>query len=664
MNSIYNSELHKFVEGYFNVLGASIEEIYNDSFIVLFPDGKRERYTYIPRVAGENKDVKLLAKGSRSLREFVQQCTLKAAFSSVKVSYSTHSTALALRQKSCCDLCPFITICQNTGTCCDFCNNFKNCNTRIENAEFSHLGETIETKPLDIICFIFTVELSNDYSLSQKIEKNITVLIDLNTNQILGSVLAKDLVNLDMEPMERNPLLNSDSYPGYLKIARQEAENVLKEQLDVFKKEIEGPLKDKITAIINKFEEDYVENYTKTTIENLELMQADALKLCEREIRGYTINSSFHLKNVIVLKCSRDVREMIFKLKQDQKELSVRGEIFLSRIDIKCSQCGIEIDKGVLCENGHVLCRNCSEICCICGKINCNMCDNETYLCATCGEPVCSNCSVKCSSCNIVLCSNHGYKCNVCNNLYCLDCHEICNICDTNICNTHVARCSECDEPACPDHTNQCSICQKAFCEDHTNICVICESKLCEEHSNFSAYSNRTTCDSHKAFCSVCEDIFAIDEVKNCTQCNDQLCPAHVKYCSKCGKVYCSKHINHCRGCGSDVCSCTSFTRCKLCGEEFCSHCVDSKGYCTACSSITRIEIEHNLVRLAIQALPALEKYNKFFLGKSREITVLYAKGFLTNVVIVFSLNNELINYKTVGFVEDFIRKINKKPQH
>ena len=659
MNPIYNSDLHSFVEGYFKTIGAYIVEKYVDFFTVLLPDGKLERFTYTPKVAGENKDVKLLAKGSRYLKEMVQECSSRASLSAVRMNYSSQSVAEALKPKGCCDLCPFVTICENMGCCCDFCYNYKNCNTRIDNAEFSRLGNVVESKPSSLLCFVFMVELSNDYSLSQKIEKNITVLLDLNTGRVLNNVLARDLIHLDIQAPEGSVPVDLANYPVLLKNARQEAENILKEQLDVFKKEIEGPLKDKITAIVDKFEEEYVENYTRTTIDQLDQLQNEALKLCEREIRGYTINSSFHLKNVLVIDTNIDIRELYFKV--NQKELAVRGEIFLSRIDIQCSQCGTEIDKAVLCENGHVLCSSCSDTCCTCGKTNCDVCDDETYICATCGETVCSHCSQRCSSCGAVVCSSHAYSCGTCGEVFCIDCHEICNTCGTNACSHHTTYCSECDEAVCPQHTHNCSVCSKPFCHDHVYNCTVCGDTLCENHTNFSAFSSRPVCDSHKATCSICEDVFAQDEVKNCSECSDVLCPTHSRECSKCGKVFCSKHINHCESCGKEICSCTSFTNCRLCGQEFCSDCVDDQGYCRACNSLTYIDKSNKLVAGVIQSLPGLEKYRKYYLGVSAEVKVLYAKGLLNNTLVVLNSRDEVIGSRDINLFEDLKRRFNKK---
>lgn len=653
MKDLYTTDLHKFVETYLKAVGAQIDEIHHELFVVSFPDGRKERYTYLPRIASENKEIKLLARGSKELKEMVRECSSKSAVSEVKASYSAESVKSTLSHKNCCDLCPFTIICDKNDGCCDFCYNYKNCNTRIENADFTGLGDVISSKPVNTLCFIFQVELSNDYSLSQKIQKSLMILIDLETGEIISDILARDLPGLEIQSWEGKSGLSPDSYALYLKAAREGAEEMLKEHLDIFKKEIESPIYDKIMAIISKFEEEYGENYTKSSFEQLEQLQAEAVKLCEREIRGYTINSSYHLKNVFVLHTTKDIRNMSFRLKSEDKEVEVPGRFFLSKVDIRCSECGTEIDSGVLCSSGHVLCKNCADSCASCGKIICDLCDDESFICSTCGETICSSCVQKCSSCGADLCPSHAYKCTSCGNAFCINCYEVCTVCGTSVCKDHVKYCSQCNEPVCSEHIHPCSTCGEMFCDDHIYECAICGNLLCEEHSYTSAYSGNILCGDHISTCAVCGDIFASDEIQKCSKCGDVLCPSHYKECSKCKKTYCSKHINHCRGCGSEICDCTPFVKCSLCGEEFCPDCINSKGHCTACAGLVQIDSRDTLIKRVMDQLPAIEKYKSFYLGKSEELVTLYCKGLFNGYIVSCSYSGDIISSRELGFLEN-----------
>lgn len=659
MNSVYSSELHKFVESYLNLHGAHIEEKHEHYFTAVFPDGKKEIYTYAARVASENKDIKLLAKGSKALTSMLQHCNSKAAFSELFMTYTEETVKLSLKVKSCCDLCPFFSICENGSKCCDFCYYFKCCNTSIKNGEFLHFGDIKKTEKINAICFIFSVELSNDYSLSQKIEKLITVLVDLDTGKIINNIHASDIVNLKMEPSANNTPIGEDLYHRCLSIARKEASNIMKDQLEVFRNEIQDHLGNKIKLIMDKYEEEYIENYTKSSLEQLEQLQNEGLKLCEREIRGYAINCDYHLKNVIILHTSRDIRELAFKLENSNTEVKIPAEIFLSQINLYCSRCGNEIDEGLLCSESHILCKNCAEICVSCNKTICYACDHENYICSTCGEAVCTECAVKCTSCGAILCPDHAYHCANCGNVFCIDCHEICSICENNICNEHLVKCKKCNEPVCSEHTGKCDTCGDSFCTQHLYSCSICGKKMCADHSFYSDWSKKSICMEHVSKCSACSRLFSPDEVTTCTICGDKLCPSHVRQCSKCKKDYCNQHINHCKCCGDYYCDCTPNVTCRLCGHSYCVDCINADGYCTACSELVNIDPSSELVKDIIQKEPQISHFKKFYIGKSSEINVLYAKSLFSSHVVVFDNHNMILDSRKLSIIDAIKTKNN-----
>lgn len=647
-----------FVKGYFDTQNAKIIEQQDNFFIVEFPKGLRETYTYVARVAAENKDIKLLAKGSKALNSMILECASHAALSEVYVLYNTESVSTSLTHKNCCDLCPFFTICEHKDKCCDFCSYYKVCNTSLLNANFVRFGDVKKSTPLNIICFIFLVELSNDYSLSQKVEKLVSVLIDLDTGKTMGNIRTNDLLNLDMSVCDRSLSLDEKQYRYYMNIARQEAFETIKNQLEVFKKEIEGTLKDKISSIVNKYEDEYIDSYTKATLDQLDKLQEEALKLCEREIRGYAINCDYHLKNVILMHTAKDIRELVFKHHETGIEIIIPAEILLNNVMIRCSECNTEIDLGTLCKEGHVTCKNCMEICSACGKTICTICDDESYICSTCGEIVCADCVAECTSCGAILCPSHSYRCATCGKMFCIDCYEICDICENSICNTHVSQCQDCNAFVCSEHIHKCSVCDDMFCDNHIYKCSACNNNLCKTHAIKSSYSGKVVCSRHSDQCFVCKNIFALDELKKCTICSTILCPDHIKECSNCGKVYCTEHINHCSSCGKDYCSCTHGVRCKLCQETYCPECINSKGLCKACNSLVDIEKDDNLLKSVFNNIPEIAGYRKYYLGRTLEINVLYAKNLFTGHLIIFDNNGKIISSRKISIIEFLKRKL------
>lgn len=651
----YNSELHKFVESYFSIIEASIIEKQNNFFIVEYKDGSRKTYTYVARVAAENKDITLLAKGSAALNKMIKECTQIGGFSEVDAIYTDKTISSTLCPKDCCDLCPFFTICENKGKCCDFCSYYKTCNTSIINADFVKLGDIRDSQPLDILCFRFLVELSNDYSLSQKVEKFVTVLIDIKSKKTIHDICFDGISGIEIIDSSATTSLDEKEYHNLLSIARKEAHASIKNQLEVFKKEIEDTLKDKIKSIIDKYEEEYIENYTKSTLEQLDNLQEEGLKLCERELRGYAINCDYHLTNVILMHTSKDVRYVTFRQHSNNAEIDVSAEIFLNRINIRCSECHGEIDVGAVCDNGHIICKNCMDICSACGKIICSVCDEESYICSTCGEVICTDCSTQCASCDAIVCPSHSYRCTTCGNVFCIDCYEICNVCGCTICSNHANTCSTCSAYVCSDHIHKCAVCNTPNCDDHIYYCEKCNDALCEEHAYKSHYSQKIICEKHSAKCTECNEIFAMDELSKCTLCSLVLCPEHIKTCSNCSKKYCAEHINHCKACGKDYCTCTQSVKCKLCKETYCPSCVNDNGICKACESLKYLDTNLEEIQDILEKLPHIAKYKKFYIGRSNEANVLYAKNLMGGHMIVFDNNKEIISVRKISWLE-FIR--------
>ncbi len=657
MSSIYSDALHKFVESYMNITGATIIENNDEFFVAQLADGTKDFFTYLPRIAAENKEFKLIAKGSRWLQDAIKECNLKSAFSEIEVKNTDTSIKCALSQKKCCDLCPFSIVCESNDTCCHFCYNYKKCNSHLKNAEFVATSSIKGSENVDLVFFVFFVEISNDYSLSQKVSKTVAVLIDIRTGEVIDNLLLNDIASLDFAECEKGDLINSDNYPKILRKARKEASKTVSRHLEVFRKNIEDVLGEKIKSIINKFEEDYIDNYTTSTLAQLQDIQEEGLKLCEREIRGYTINCDYHLKSVSIFHAQKDSRDIILRHKQSGKELTVAAEVFLTGVDLKCTQCGMEIDKGVLCEDGHMLCRNCMEVCSICDHVICDICDNESYVCATCGDLMCEGCSTKCSECDSLQCMSHIYKCDICGKMLCVDCYEICKDCGKSVCKENYAHCEHCGESVCLEHAHKCSICSKHYCIEHIEKCQVCTELICYDDTYYSAYSGRAVCEMHLLKCDICSDLFASDEIKECSECNEKLCPNHVKTCSKCTYAFCSDHVNYCRSCGKEYCDCTGFVKCKFCQEEYCEFCIDKNGYCKTCSELewvpeTVLELE-NIFKL----IPELSEYKKFYLGKSKEIRSLYARGLFRNLLVVYNIDGTILSARELSFMENLKRK-------
>lgn len=65
MGNIYESDLHRFVSGYLDAVGAKIDNITEDYFESVFPSGERVVYTYSAKVAAEDENIFFSAREAR-----------------------------------------------------------------------------------------------------------------------------------------------------------------------------------------------------------------------------------------------------------------------------------------------------------------------------------------------------------------------------------------------------------------------------------------------------------------------------------------------------------------------------------------------------------------------------------------------------------------------
>lgn|GEM_PF-1528405 len=650
MQKMYNSNLHKFIEQYLKAQGAFIDYKKDTYFEAVYPDGRRIAYTYSAKVAAADKNIRLLAKASKALKEIIETCSSKAALSSVSINYNLNSVKKSLEIKECCNLCPFFPKCESHTSCCSFCHLFRSCNTVIENAYLEDLGTITHTENLEIICFVFTIEIANYYTQNIKIENDIAVLVDAEKSQVIRVMRVQDILGLDINTGS-GFFTDTGKYYTSLNTARKYVEKIVDRQLEVFKKDIERPVFEKVQSIINKYRQEYTDIYTVSTLEELEELQHEALELCRREIRANTINTDIHLKNVILLKTTCDTRKIILKSKSCNLSFPVEAELLLSSANIICNSCGSEIDQGYLCDNGHIICRQCGTRCYSCGRIICDVCDDDSYICSTCGEIFCNDCIQSCSSCGSVVCSYHAFRCSDCHNLLCIDCFIMCEVCGRDLCKNHAKSCNYCHNEVCSEHSVICSTCNYVFCTNHVEDCSICKSKYCLDHIFHSQFSGKSICSEHSRNCGICGGIFATDEMNSCTSCGKALCPDHSHACAVCGNIYCQDHVQHCLICSKDYCTCDTFSTCKICGNSYCSSCVGPEGVCHACKTL-KPSYDKDICKTLGNSLPSLLQYKKFYITYSYEITTVYAKSFSGGTVAVFDRKNNLISCKTLGFTQ------------
>lgn len=654
-DSVYLTSLHKFISEYFISQGAEIRILNEDFFQVNFSDGKTQTYTYKPRIASENRSVELLAKGSRALKSIMDKCRNESMLAQAEVRYTAESVEQSVSENTCCNLCPYFQVCEDKRCCCDFCGYYKVCNSYIQNASFDKLGLLKESSPVTFLAYVFLATISNDYNLHLKTQLRVMVLLSYPDGEVFDDIVVKKLEQLEFDPAINPVQIEEHEWEKFNQKAKEALRIKLNPYLNMFRYQSENPLQEKVTSILNKYSEEYSQNFTSFSSNKLEKLQDVALAYCERELRGFAVNCECRMENAFVIHTAIDKRELIFKV--NDMHVSLDGEIFLNKVAIHCSQCGLEIDKGYLCNNGHVLCSSCSDICTDCEKLICPLCDEEAELCEVCGETVCKNCASSCSSCDSITCDDHHFPCKKCGKDLCFDCIELCSVCSAPYCPEHINYCSQCEKALCEEHTITCDTCGIPLCPEHTRTCDVCNVALCDEHAFLSSTGSVFTCKEHLTSCTTCNKAFSVSEVSTCTQCGTHICSEHRVLCSQCGKSFCTGHVTICPGCGKAYCSCTAFRSCIYCGVEYCPSCLDSRNTCTGCQSLKRARPDSSVIELLSARDLAWGKYKNFYTGDSGQITVILASSFINPRIAVIHKDRGIIADKKIKWL-DYVKLI------
>ena len=104
--------------------------------------------------------------------------------------------------------------------------------------------------------------------------------------------------------------------------------------------------------------------------------------------------------------------------------------------------------------------------------------------------------------------------------------------------------------------------------------------------------------------------------------------------------------VNVCSATGMRVCSCTSFSKCSLCEQEYSTKSLkDSK--CVACSSLKE-EIDKKLISVIEKKDSGFKKTRRWFVGKNKLNSIVVAKGLLSDNLFVIK-DNRVIHEKKLS---------------
>ena len=153
-------------------------------------------------------------------------------------------------------------------------------------------------------------------------------------------------------------------------------------------------------------------------------------------------------------------------------------------ITVTCQNCGGQgpITHFHECDNGHLVCPDCSIECAKCDNNLCTLCNLDN--CTVGGELLCINCQNKCAICKSTICNEHLSTCDACGVAACPRCLSTCSICGRNLCKDHIKKIPGFDRTICNSCTANCNICgnQIEYPKNKLIKCERCGRFVCKNH--------------------------------------------------------------------------------------------------------------------------------------------------------------------------------------
>lgn len=148
--------------------------------------------------------------------------------------------------------------------------------------------------------------------------------------------------------------------------------------------------------------------------------------LIEKNRHGLNVNNKLFNTTLIYhpIFCST----LYLKNGSAKSKITVSFNPLLKKVeDVYCENCGTEMNDIYLCENGHVVCKNCLTHCESCGKDFCKKCIKTR--CKLCGAYICDDCKTICFGCGKVMCKTHTQIDKISGKTYCNKCLTRCERC-------------------------------------------------------------------------------------------------------------------------------------------------------------------------------------------------------------------------------------------
>lgn len=179
-------------------------------------------------------------------------------------------------------------------------------------------------------------------------------------------------------------------------------------------------------------------------------------------------------------------------------------------------------------------------------------------------------------------------------------------------------------------------------------LCAICgklNSNLFEFKCN---HDGSSICINCCARCEKCRRLFSVSNVLKSKESGKLYCNEHIIACDNCGAPIGIDEYRICKALGKRVCSCTNFSKCLSCEQEYATESlVDGK--CPACNHLNETK-ETQTISTIIHYDSSRSKTKKWLVGRNNMNSVAIAKGFFSDTLFV--IEGETVVYqKTIPFL-------------
>jgi hypothetical protein len=183
--------------------------------------------------------------------------------------------------------------------------------------------------------------------------------------------------------------------------------------------------------------------------------------------------------------------------------------------------------------------------------------------------------------------------------------------------------------------------------EDKGFLCNVC-GKLNSRLFEFKcSHDGQAVCINCCTMCTKCGKLFSISNVVESKESGKTYCTEHSITCDNCGAPIGIDEYKICRALGKRVCSCTRFSKCSSCEQQYSEETLVD-GRCPACNHLLETR-ESEIISTIIRHDSSRSKTKKWLIGGNHLNSVAIAKGFLSDTLFVVE-GDTIIYQKTVPF--------------